>query len=566
MIDTPEDPNQTLETHKQLIVHLDRFSGVLSTISKQMEKQTTILNSMLKENLAIKKTGEEKLADERRSSLLSAASKDGKKATSKSEGGFKSMLSAIEPKGGFGSMFGLNKLMGMGLLLAFSPAILEFGKVLIGAALTGLGETIKSGQFQELLISTFTSGLGQLGLGTLLFGPKFLLAQTIITGMLTGIEKYFDTNGDGVLSIAGMNLDLDSLGVASTVTLIASALLSVASTRLLARLGGAAIAGTAGWLMGKIRGTPKASPIAQSPIAANKVPAGPPTDPNANKTAARTAAISKLTPEQLAKLEEQGYRVNKSGSIINKSGQFVKGDAVDNLLSGLKKETGVMSRLLTTVTESRVGRYAKVIGKAAAPVGAALGAYAGATNKQMTEAGVPLGRRMQTGAVTEGFASILDLLQLTSNTINAGINKVTGTDLLRTDVDVGGALRDTAYGGEANYQTLLNEQGNAPKKQAPVSGMFFGDTNRIINRAMTDWTKKIAPDGDYITNAQNELARRSKQLQESAMKPTIAAAPVNVIDASSRGGATNIQQGGSVVINNWGSPHASLDMPAYLLS
>lgn len=142
-----------------------------------------------------------------------------------------------------GGILGGSGLMKAGLLALASPFILSFAKGLLfgeQGLFNTIGKFFTEGEGLEKTIDIIKKGLSNelvgIGIGTLLFGKKFLFAQLAIKAAGGILEEK-------IRDWTGLDVDIPTGPIATTVALIASSLVLAGSKRALFSVGGKAMSG-----------------------------------------------------------------------------------------------------------------------------------------------------------------------------------------------------------------------------------------------------------------------------------------------------------------------------------
>lgn len=145
-----------------------------------------------------------------------------------------------------GGIFGRGSILKAGLFALASPFILSFAKGLLfgedgeSGLLGAIGEYFTTGEGVSKTLSFLKEALNDeftgTAIGTLIFGPKFLIAKLALEAIGPILE-------DKIRNWTGLKVEIPTGPIATVVSMIASSIIFAASKRALFAVGGMALAG-----------------------------------------------------------------------------------------------------------------------------------------------------------------------------------------------------------------------------------------------------------------------------------------------------------------------------------
>lgn len=526
-------------------IDTEKFKGVVLSIEKHVVKQNGILQTIADDQKLRMNTEKEAEETRKRREVVEKSKRDKKNRPEKE----KDLIDKI--KNMFG-MIGKNtpsfgNMLNIGALALASPFIYQFAKGFIGEIFTSLSASLEDGTIWNGLGELFSSEFGTLVLGSAIFGPKRMLLGTFLaTGLLNGLES-------GLNSL-GFDVNIDEAVIAPIISLIGNTLLSIAGSKVMRKLLGGALTklfrgGKAVLNLGRPRAT---TPNLPKNLETPSVESAKPRSTfsriremfSGKRGAAETVistiddpavqAVERVTERSAVSVFGKSFGTRLGGALSTglellsnpfvQLGAYTVADAFENADESVKMIRGDTS--LTDIATPEEWRL-----------------YASGGLDQRRTAEID-------SALYELKDTIADKLQ------NSGWQP--GSVMYEGELE-SLKLIDSLLARSANIESLISTMPTtaAPTDQTratPSTGIFYGDSNRIINSMMKTFTS------DSEGFALSPSAVLSKL---DAMKPTAAkTSGAGSIIAGS--GNTTVTKGGDSVVTNvtniYGTtPSSSLD-------
>lgn len=521
-------------------IDTEKFKGVVMSIEKHLVEQTGVLKTIADNESTKIKTEKEAEESRKRKDALENSAGDKKNGFL---GKVKGMLGVVN-----NNIPSMSRTIDIAAMALAAPYLYKFAKGFVEQIFGSISDAMDNGTFWDGLTSVFTSEFGAIVVGSAIFGPtRMLLGTFIATGILKAVEKG--------LNAVGFDVDIDEAAVAPIISLIANAMLTIAGAGVLKKMVGFAFRGAFKGITNLFGGKPAATPTTTVPETVKPTAVEPPvTKPpvaevgaNAGKlSAAEVAAARNVT---VAELESTVANALKSGQ--SAEGLKVVGDSVRRSSGAFASSTEIAAA------------YDKII--AARP--ALPGPYV--PESAMTGAGAAvestLGRRLVGYALgTPGLALQLALTPSEialdpQEAVDSWIRRQFETKGVSAIPEVQNFLKSDAgktlreqFGGvytefndlldsdfaDAYAKKLYNAPGNENKPKS--TGLFYGDSNRIINGMMKNFTS----DADGFALSPGVLQTKVDALRANALQDTSSAGPSTVVAGS-----------GNTTVNRQGDNH-----------